>query len=110
MPLPPIYELGFATAMYGLLLYIIYVGVRQYYYVHFQQRSVRNTLVWLGAFGMVLGIIAFLNKYRQAMSMIEEAGDISPALVAGAISGAITYLILGLVILGVSFLFKHLNQ
>ena len=44
------------------------------------------------------------------MSMIEEAGDISPALVAGAISGAITYPILGLVILGVSFLFKHLNQ
>lgn len=110
MSFPSVFEWGFPSAMYLLLFYILVRGSIQLYRVKTSQEVEKRSFVPLGALGLIVGLIAFVEGIRAAFDAIAEAGDISPGLGAEGISSAYSYPTLGLVILAVSYAFKYLTQ
>ncbi|MEQ8685801.1 MAG: hypothetical protein RIE86_10930 [Imperialibacter sp.] len=113
MKLPPVIELGFSPLLYLFLFYIIYLGVKAFFFIRIRRVDYPDNparIVYLGAAAVVIGVIAFIQKYREAMEAIESAGDISPSLVAGSISEAFAYPTLGFFCLALSFLFKFVSK
>ncbi|MEP4091054.1 hypothetical protein [Reichenbachiella sp.] len=110
MNLPPIFQLGFSSLIYLILIYILIMGGYQYYIIRVKGGEYKRSFVPLGVVALILGIIAYIQKIRQAFDSIAEMGDISPSLVAGAISDTYSYPTLGLLCLGIAYLIKYLNQ
>lgn len=86
------------------------MGVYQYFVVKIQRKEYNKSFVSLGAVALIIGIIAYIQEIRQAFDAIAEAGDVSPILVASAISDTYSYPTLGLLCFGLAYLFKYLNQ
>lgn len=105
MNFPSVTDSYFAFALYSVLLVIIYLAVRVFRspLLHPQFSA---AIIWAGALSVVIGLIAYINEYREAMQSISEVGDISPALVAGAMADAVSYPFLGLFNLGIAFLVR----
>lgn len=109
MQLPPITEFGFSSIVYLILIYILIRGLHQLYQRYSFGQSYKRSLVPLGAVGLIFGIIGYIQGMREAFAVIAEAGDISPALVAGGITQSFAYPTLGLLTLAAAYLFKYLN-
>lgn len=58
----------------------------------------------VGLFSLVLGILAQLIGLYQAFSAIEQAGNISPALLAGGLKVSMITTIYGIIIFLISYL------
>ncbi|WP_339815002.1 hypothetical protein [uncultured Imperialibacter sp.] len=113
MKFPPIIEMGFSPLLYLLLFYILYLGMKAFFVLRIRKEPYADNparIVYLGAAASVIGIIACIQKYREAMEAIESAGDISPSLVAGSISEAFAYPTLGFFCLALSFLFRFVSK
>lgn len=63
-----------------------------------------NHIKSVGLFALVLGILAQLMGLYQAFSVIEQAGDISPALLAGGLKVSMITTIYGMTIFVLSYL------
>lgn len=103
--LPSVIDSYFATALYGALLVVIYLAIQSFRFSTLRMQY-SKAIVWVGAISVVLSLIGFAHFYQEAMFSIQEVGDISPALVAGAIGDAAAYPKLGLINLGVAFLVR----
>ena len=99
-----------ASALYLLLLFIIYKGLAQYIKQTRYGATKSRSLIPLGAVGLILGIIGYIRGYTMTFEAIEAVGDISPELVANSLGQNTSYPVLGLVTLAVTFVFRYLNQ
>lgn len=112
--LPSLFDFGFASILYLFLAYILGMGLWQFRQIRLlneNEESVHaRSLVPLGWAAVAMGFVALIQRYREAFDLIEAAGDISPSIVASAMSAALSYPTLGLLCLAISFLFKYFNQ
>ena len=103
-----------AALMYILLIYIMYMGIWQFRTVRIRKTRghpfFMGSLVPLGALILCLGFLGHVMNIRMAFEAIEAARDISPTLVATNLKNSFDYVILGLLSLGLSFLFKYINR
>ncbi|MEM7110281.1 MAG: hypothetical protein AAF519_18790 [Bacteroidota bacterium] len=67
-------------------------------------------MVPLGWSAAVFGLIGSVRKYVITFDAIEQAGDISPSIVAAGFGSGGSYFVLGLLSLAIAFFFKFLNQ
>ena len=114
MHIPPIFDSWLSVLLYFLFLFIIGKGIQQFVKIRFgdfdpQHDKIRST-VPLGAAAVAFGFLGHFRGASQALDAIEAAGDISPSLLANALGHSGSYPVLGLLCLGLSFVFKYLNQ
>lgn len=111
MALPhPFYSI-FATVLYLILVYILIIGLLQYYKPERLNVSVlRKSLIPIGVIGLAVGFWSLVYTIQQAFDAIEAAGDISPSLVAGGISSGYPCLYLGILCLIISLVFYYFNH
>jgi hypothetical protein len=112
MKFPPITEVGFSSLLYLLLAYILYLGIDVFVKLRLKNKPNAGNpsrIIYLGAAAAVIGIVAFIQKYREAMEVLVEVTDISPSFVAGAISDATSYPTLGFSCLAISFLLRFIR-
>ncbi len=107
MILPNPLDFGFSTLVYLILIYIFWLGI-SHLIRPTEETDNHKKIIWLGAIGLVVAVMGYVFEMRQAFSAIEEAGDVSPALVASAIKDATSQPILGLLCLATSFTFKFI--
>ena len=110
MKLPFLFQSGYSIIMYLMLFLIISLGLWQFFQIKTNKVDTVRSLVPIGVISTCLGIIAYFMQVSFAFDALAEAGDISPALVAGALSKATVYLILGMLTLATSYLFRFVNQ
>lgn len=110
MNLPPLLPIGFSAILYLILIYILGMGLWQFIAPRIGREVRARSLVPLGAAAVVFGVIALIQHYRMAFGAIEEAGDISPSIVAGAFKDAYSNLTLGLLCLAIAFVFRFVND
>ena len=110
MELPSPFILSFSSISWLVLIYILVMGFYQFYQVRIKKATFAKNLVPLGYMALIFTIIDYILGMQNAFEAIAEAGDISPALVAGSMSFAMNSLFLGLITLAVSYLFRYINQ
>jgi hypothetical protein len=114
MRLPPFFESGISMLLYLILLSILVLGLWQFLksrYILKEREAMRfRSVVPLGWAGAAVGFIGLFKRYSDAFEMIEEAGDISPSIVAGALHSGFSYPMLGFLCLAISYVFKFVNQ
>lgn len=110
MQLPLLNELGFSSISYLILAYILIMGFYQFHKVRIKRLAYKKTFVPLGYVALIFAIMDYILQMKEAFEAIADAGDISPALVAGGISQSFNHLFLGLLTLAISYIFRYLNQ
>jgi hypothetical protein len=114
MRLPSILQSNISLLLYSLLAFIVMMGLWQFIKSRYLLKSGESmqlrSLVPLGLAAAALGFIGLFMEYRDAFELIEAAGDISPAIVAGALKAGWSYPILGLLTLAISCVFRYINQ
>ena len=114
MSFPRPFYSPYAIWLYALLAYILIVGIIQFVYLQRGKRLehplLKRSLVSVGAVTLIVGVLGYINNQQVAMDTIAIAGDISPSLVAAGMSHGYPLISIGLVGLGLSFVFKYLNQ
>ncbi|MFY0599149.1 MAG: hypothetical protein JXR03_05725 [Cyclobacteriaceae bacterium] len=110
MNLPPLFEIGFSSMMYLILIYIFFMGLYQYYKVKVKKEDFDRSFISLGALALIIGVIAYIQSIRDIFDAIAAAGDISPSLIAAGLSNTYSYPTLGLICLGLAYLFRYINQ
>ena len=107
--LPPLLPIGMSSILYLFLIYILAMGFWQLFSIRVGKTIHVKSLVPLGAAAVVVSVIAFVQHYRRVFEAIEQAGDISPSIVAAGFKGAFSYPILGLLCLAIAYVFKYAN-
>ncbi len=77
-------------------------------------RKHRDVILFLGSFAFLLGMLGQVLGMIQAMGAIEQAGDISPALIAGGFKVSLLAPVYGFVLFIISylvwFIFRRLSK
>ena len=102
--------LSFSSISWLILIYVTIIGSYQLYQIKFKKSNFKKNLVPLGYIALIFTIIDYVYGMKNAFESISEAGDISPALIAGSIAYSINSVIIGLITLSITYLFKYLNQ
>ncbi|MEL6561839.1 MAG: hypothetical protein AAFQ94_26875 [Bacteroidota bacterium] len=110
MELPSPFTLSFSSISWLILLYVLYLGSYQFYQIKIKKAPYRKNIVPLGYLALIFTIIDYILGMKTAFETIAEAGDISPALVAGSMSYSMNSLFLGLITLAITYLFQYINQ
>lgn len=104
------FEHGFSSILYLIIAYIVVMGGLQLYQFKYRGKEEIKSFVPLGAFGLIVGIIAYVMMMRDAFDAIAAAGDVSPALVADSMARSYDFPVLGLISLAIAYLYKYLTQ
>ena len=100
MRLPHLLQSNVSLLLYTLLTYIIVMGLWQFiksrYLLKDGELMRLRWLIPLGLAAAAFGFIGLFMEYSDAFEAIEAAGDISPAIVAGAFKAGWAYPILGM--------------
>lgn len=110
MKIPSFFDSIFSIVLFGLLLLIVILGIVQFVRIKTGKVDKVRSLVPVGALAITIGILGYINGMIDAFNAIEAAGDISPQIVAASFSNVGEYLVLGLISLAFSFVFRFVNQ
>ena len=116
MTLPYLATSWISIVLYIFLFLIFGIGLWQSVDKYIFKRSKLSThsLVPLGLAALTFGFIGLIKGYMDALQAADAVGEMTKiqlahALVHGSLLGA-PYPILGLLCLGLSFVFKYVNQ
>jgi hypothetical protein len=114
MKLPSIFDSGIAFILYAFLVFIVGTGLWQFvksrYLLKEGEEIHLRSLIPLGGAAAAFGFIGLYKQWSDAFEAIELAGDISPSIVAAAMSAGVSYPALGFLILAISCVFRFVNQ
>ena len=100
-----IYITGIPNLISSLLLVgIVVVKIIQIFRSQYPEKI---SLIWIWLLGLISFLFGYLGQVtsmRNAFDAIEIAGDISPSLVAGGITGAMNYSVYGIYVLIISLI------
>ncbi len=104
-------ESGIAFILYVLLVFIVAMGIWQFIISRYLAETTKpRSLVPLGGAAAAFGFIGLYSQWSEAFEAIEMAGDISPAIVAGALHNGVSYPTFGFLILAISLVFRYVNS
>lgn len=116
MTLPLFTQSWISLLLYLLLILIVGIGTYQSARRHFMNKSdlLLHSLIPLGMASLSFSMIGLIKNYVMAFKVADAGGELTKielahAVVHGSLNGA-PYVILGMLSLGISYIFRYINQ
>lgn len=116
MTLPLFSQSWLSVLLFILFALIICIGSVQTFRKHVQRKSdfMLHSLIPLGMAALSFSVIGLIKNYMVSLQHVDAAGEMTKlklahAVVHGSLGGA-PYVILGLLCLGISYIFMYINQ
>ncbi len=104
----PIYILWVVNLL--LIGLLVYRNVKIASNPEVKTKPLSETILFLGSLAFLWGVLGQVTGMLQALGVIHEVGDISPALIAGGFQISLLAPVYGFVLLIVSYVFWYVNR
>jgi len=104
----PIYILWVVNVV--LIIILVFRCIQGKSSSEMKAKPLSETILFLGSLAFLWGVLGQVTGMLQALGVIHEVGDISPALIAGGFKISLLAPVYGFVLLIVSYLVWYVNR